>query len=1081
MSYPRDYLIENGVLKKYKGSGGDVVIPDGVTSIGGYAFFNCSSLTSVTIPTGVTSIWPYAFSGCSSLSSVTIPVGVTSIGDGAFHDCYSLTSVTIPEGVTSIGKSAFYNCRGLTSVTIPVGVTEIGSEAFSGCYSLTSLTIPNGVTSIGNNAFDCSVLHSDSEGFVILGSVLYSYHGPGGDMVIPESVTSIGDNAFNRCNSLTSVTIPVGVTNIGGSAFSGCCNLTSVTVPESVTSIGDSAFKSCGSLMSLTIPTKVTSIGDCVFYGCRNLTSVMIPDSVTSIGGSAFYNCSSLRSVTIPASVTSIGNSAFYECHNLTSVTIPEGVTSIGDRAFAWCRNLTSMKIPAGVTRIGSRAFSECRSLTNVIIPGSVTNIGYNAFEGCNALERIELASTNVSFEDDPFLDCNKLCIYLPDGVVRTNQKLAVPLSRACGSLDEEDLAWVLLYQTAKSWKTEAISATKQKDIAKILQKQLELLASMKKIPSAAASNMLEFFMSLGQKAPAEQLKTFAALLQDKKCAKQLATLEADVTLREKLLGSEATENLSPAERKVKENLDKEERSQKVLADQFRDMTSRSIDELPSLTDAEGNICKPVVLAWLLTAHEKTKVSSGPYSGSTTEVVPAWTAPGLRPEAAEIVSLLNPDSLQKALIKLADENLGISGHSKKMFLAYPICRYADETTMAELCRRAPKWRSSVSGNEAPPLYTFRSAARYSNTRAAMLLAERYHELNKYAALRGTDADTLRDTLLADFGFDEFGRKYYDLGNGVLTASMAHNLTLSLYDDNAQKAVKSVPKKDADPEKYEAVKTDLALMRKNIKKVVKARNDLLLEAFLTGSKFKADHWAAVYLQNPVLNAVARLLVWEQEGNCFTLTDTGPMDTDGHTYNLTDAAISVAHPREMKPEEVTVWQKYFSAHDLKQPFAQVWEPVISPATVKLERYKGCMIPYYRFTGQEKHGIQIQDYQFHNEIVITMADCNVDVERIDWRDHDIRMEDRFEVTRFDFTKYTRKVNHIVAYLDRVTVWDRVRKDDVEVMNLVPGFTLAQITEFVKVAQEANAVNVLALLLEYKNAHFADFNPMDEFTLEW
>ena len=86
-----------------------------------------------------------------------------------------------------------------------------------------------------------------------------------------------------------------------------------------------------------------------------------------------------------------------------------------------------------------------------------------------------------------------------------------------------------------------------------------------------------------------------------------------------------------------------------------------------------------------------------------------------------------------------------------------------------------------------------------------------------------------------------------------------------------------------------------------------------------------------------------------------------------------------------------------------------------------------------------------------------------------------------KFAFKKFTRKVNHIVTILDGLTVSGRIRKDDTSVMELMPGFTLAQITEFITAAQEANATNVLAALLEYKNANFADFDPMDEFTLEW
>ena len=129
------------------------MIPDSVTSIVGYAFAGCTSLTNVTIPDSVTSIGSHAFSYCKSLTSVTIPDSVTSIGGSAFGNCTSLTSVTIPDSVTSIGGSAFGNCTSLTSVTIPDSVTSIGDWAFSHCTSLTSVTIPDSVTSINWYAF----------------------------------------------------------------------------------------------------------------------------------------------------------------------------------------------------------------------------------------------------------------------------------------------------------------------------------------------------------------------------------------------------------------------------------------------------------------------------------------------------------------------------------------------------------------------------------------------------------------------------------------------------------------------------------------------------------------------------------------------------------------------------------------------------------------------------------------------------------------------------------------------------------------------------------------------------------------
>ena len=134
---------------------------DGVTKIGSYAFYSCTSLASITIPNSVTSIGRNAFQGCSSLPSINIPSSVTSMSYDTFRDCTSLTSVTIQSGVTSIGASVFYGCRALTSIDIPNSVTAIGTTAFSGCSALTSIDIPSGVTSIVNSAFSsCSSLTS---------------------------------------------------------------------------------------------------------------------------------------------------------------------------------------------------------------------------------------------------------------------------------------------------------------------------------------------------------------------------------------------------------------------------------------------------------------------------------------------------------------------------------------------------------------------------------------------------------------------------------------------------------------------------------------------------------------------------------------------------------------------------------------------------------------------------------------------------------------------------------------------------------------------------------------------------------
>ena len=339
----------------------NTVIPASVTSIGDYAFYNCSGLITIDIPEGVTSIGNCAFSCCSGLTAIDIPEGVASIGKGAFSGCSGLTTIDIPASVTSIDDNSFLGCSGLTMIDIPKGVTSIGSQAFSDCNGLTAIDIPEGVTSIGNYAFQgCSGLTA---------------------IDIPASVTSIGEGVFWGCSGLTAIDIPEGVTSIGELTFAWCCGLTSIVV-ASGNSVYDSR-NNCNAIIKTSdnslvsgckntvIPASVTSIGNYAFSHCSDLTAISIPEGVTSIGVYAFWNCSGLTAIDIPASVTSIEHYAFFLCSSLTAINMSEGVTSIGNGAFSDCSGLTAINIPASVTSIGIYAFGNCNSLADIYCYGS--------------------------------------------------------------------------------------------------------------------------------------------------------------------------------------------------------------------------------------------------------------------------------------------------------------------------------------------------------------------------------------------------------------------------------------------------------------------------------------------------------------------------------------------------------------------------------------------------------------------------------------------------------------------------------------------------------------------------------------
>ena len=382
-------LIRNDTLLLCRSNAVSVTIPNNVTSIGTYAFYNCSSLTSITIPNCVTSIGGSAFSKCSSLNSISIPNSVTNIGSYAFSGCLSLTSISLPNNIPSIGTHTFNECKSLGSITIPNSVTSIGNYAFYNCTSLASITIPNNVTSIGTNAFyNCSSLTS---------------------VAISNSVTNIEENAFknsgiyndksNWNNNVLYIsnclieandsisgkyTITDNTQLIANGAFKNCQFLTSISLPNNIPSIGAHTFNECKSLGSITIPNSVTSIGNYAFSGCFSLTSITIPDSVTSLGESAFSKCESLTSIVIGNSVTSIDKNAFFSCSSLTSVTIGNSVTSIGKGAFSLCTSLASVSIGNSVKSIGEHAFYYCQQLNTIYVEAvNPPLLAENTFDGC--------------------------------------------------------------------------------------------------------------------------------------------------------------------------------------------------------------------------------------------------------------------------------------------------------------------------------------------------------------------------------------------------------------------------------------------------------------------------------------------------------------------------------------------------------------------------------------------------------------------------------------------------------------------------------------------------------------------------
>lgn len=731
--------------------------------------------------------------------------------------------------------------------------------------------------------------------------------------------------------------------------------------------------------------------------------------------------------------------------------------------------------IPDEVTEIGFFAFSEDGRITSVTLPNHRVNMEFGAFYGCSNLTHMTL--TADSLPGSPFGQTGKTIkmTILRDGMEPMTAIVAyrksyyvqtfaykddhlAPLTHAdlsnydrlVATGDFEGFKMNELGRIrAMLWRLAEADRPVAKDYREMF---VEFLAGKltKVVKLADEDNAPAYIHTLvsigaindGNLKKAKRAVAGSANEEIKKLADELESMIANAAAPE-----EEPEAVSDIDPKYTDRLKK--LGSKALLMKF------GLNKLPSIPLADGSGDAPVeylqlILAEYLSQYKKKSIV-------------------LSPMADEVAALLNHDALADAIDLLYH---AASGTNEIAFLPL-ICRFADGKAVEKAYRtyKSKTWTASVADE----------CLILSDTREAMQLAEKNRLLVSYAKARGMSVEDLQDTMLYNFGFDENGKLVYNLGGKTVEISLNSDLTLALYDTAAGKAVKSIPKKGADPALYEAAKAGFAEIKKNIKKAAKLKNSQLFHDFLDGAAYKSARWQSVYLTNPLLRQIASLLVWVQDGKTFIVDGRTVKDAAGNPVTLTDKPIMLAHPMEMLPEDVDAWQKYFTANALKQPFEQIWEPVVADLNaVKPDRYKGCMIPYYRFYGEEKHCVWVHDEDFHNAISIFFEDCDADVERIDWARHEIQMDHRFEIKSFSFKKPTRKVNHVVSYLDRVTIYGRILNDDAAIGELLPRFTLAQITEFIKIATENNCANVTAVLLDYKNANFADFDPMEEFSLD-
>ena len=382
-----------------------VVLPDTVTYIADSAFYDSDD---------------WSAKAHSELREIVLPEGLKTIGARAFYNNYYLQKIEIPASVTEVGAAAFASCAELSDVTIKSENTLLHGGAFG----------EKAGYSVGRFAKNLYDLHYDwlyddgASDFFIWQGQLLDYKGTSKTPVIPDNVTVIGAAAFWRAD-ITAVTIPSGVKEIGNCAFYECTSLTSVDIPGSVETIGDSAFSGCTGLKSVTFHEGLKVIGDGGFRECTGLTRLDLPNGLTTLEDCAFYDCENIENFSFPKSLTDMEDSSIYTSKWYEGLA--DGTELYCGSVFLGCKGgnyPAKLTVRAGTKMVriesyldGVKELTLPNGLESLIIPkagGSITklvvpeSVNYINLRGMPDLTDITLPQTAV-LEENCFSGCNRI------------------------------------------------------------------------------------------------------------------------------------------------------------------------------------------------------------------------------------------------------------------------------------------------------------------------------------------------------------------------------------------------------------------------------------------------------------------------------------------------------------------------------------------------------------------------------------------------------------------------------------------------------------------------------------------------
>lgn len=732
--------------------------------------------------------------------------------------------------------------------------------------------------------------------------------------------------------------------------------------------------------------------------------------------------------------------------------------------------------IPEGIINIGWGAFLNCQSIRVLSIPESIESIDMLAFRGCINLESIEFRGEEKQLLGQDVFGAGTSG-ELPKGLI-SQIKTLIPYMNTDALKQyvlKEDVwkqiplairANTVLTRQSKALSAAYIFAPEEMDPLVIEMSKAVNETADEKQANVLAAFVLDYIDELSFESIKEaysvmfshKFKVLKKVVLDERFQNKWLSLTARETEEEK--------PVSLIEKLVKDNWKITEQTKKlrqVLKEGIKYCDSDEIAPVDVvifvINEYASQLVMPKMVSLYKTDYVKCQVSD---------------------LADQVAKSLDMESFRQLL-----ESLAYDEKNYKDGFILALGRYGSGKQISHLTAQMKEWETwwKYKATGRANIMIARGALFLSDTREAMLALDKAGILWKYARMRNTNEEVIRDTVLSDFGFGSDGRKEYDLGGNKVYVSIGKDLSVQMFDVNANKTVKSMPKKNAKTELYDAVKADYADLKKNIKRVLTNRKNKLFEEFLSGREYNAADWKKSYMDNPVLRSIAELIVWSQEEKTFILSGQQAIDVNNEPFEITEnEKIRVAHPFEMSADAIEKWQDFFTRNGLKQPFEQIWEPAIDFGEVTENRYEGMQLSVYKFANADAHGIYSYGLQDYSESFgFSLTDCKLEAKpSVDRFVHGVTPEATYTLGKFSVTKPSRKSNHIIYLLDKWTMVERILKNDDSIREILPSFTMSQILDFIKLAAANNANASLAELMDYKNTYYDTVDPLDSLILE-